>query len=275
MNIALVGYGNFGKKYYKTLKHLKIFNQIIIYTKTKKKNSNLFSLASLKRNKINLGIIATPVETHFKIAKIFLKLRIPIILEKPVSYVPKEVQILNSISKKNKTSVIVNYSDLYNHNYLKIKKKIIKRKNIDQLNIYFKSNNKYNKKSFLPILDWLPHYFAIYFSFFRFYDKIFLKKLKTIKQKNIFSQSFEINLFIKKKNVSNFYFDNITKKKLRKFQLIYNKKKYLYNGYKIERHDITPMERIIHKLYKTKMKKNYINDLPKSIKIHKAIEKLL
>ena len=70
MNIALVGYGNFGKKYYKTLKKLKIFNQIIIYSKIKK-NTNLFSLDSLKRNKINLGIVATPVETHFKIAKIF------------------------------------------------------------------------------------------------------------------------------------------------------------------------------------------------------------
>ena len=92
MNIALVGYGNFGKKYYKTLKKLKIFNQIIIYSKNKKKNTNLFSLDSLKRNKINLGIVATPVETHFKIAKIFLKLKIPIILEKPVSNITKEVQ---------------------------------------------------------------------------------------------------------------------------------------------------------------------------------------
>ena len=275
MNIALVGYGNFGKKYYKTLKKLKIFNQIIIYSKNKKKNSNLLSLESLKRNKINLGIVATPVETHFKIAKIFLKLKIPIILEKPVSNITKEVQTLNSISKKNKTSVIVNYSDLYNYNYLKIKKKINKKKNIDQLDIYFKSDNKYNKKSFLPILDWLPHYFSIYFSFFHFYDQIFLKKLKTVKKKNIFSQSFEINLFIKKKNVSNFYFDNIKKKKLRKFRLIYNKKSYLYNGYKTEKHEITPMERIIYKLYNSKIKKIYINDLTKSIKIHKAIEKLI
>lgn len=49
MNIALVGYGNFGKKYYKTLKQLKIFNKIFIYRKNKKKNSSLFSVASLKK----------------------------------------------------------------------------------------------------------------------------------------------------------------------------------------------------------------------------------
>ena len=123
MNIALVGYGNFGKKYYKTLHNLKIFNKIIIYTKNKKKNTNLLSLDSLKRNNIGVAVIVTPVETHFKIAKIFLNLKIPIILEKPVTNTTKEIQILNLISKKNKTSVIVNYSDLYNHNYLKLKKK--------------------------------------------------------------------------------------------------------------------------------------------------------
>ena len=122
MNIALVGYGNFGKKYYKTLSQLKLFNKIFIYRKNKKKNSNLLSIASLRKNKVNLGIVATPVETHFKIAQIFLKLKIPIILEKPVSNITKDVQTLNSISKKNKTTVIVNYSDLYNYNYLKIKK---------------------------------------------------------------------------------------------------------------------------------------------------------
>ena len=123
MNIALVGYGNFGKKYYKTLKQIKLFKNIVIYRKNKKKNSHLLSVNSLKKNKIDLAIIVTPIETHFKITKIFLNLKIPIILEKPVSKKTEEIQKLNEISKKNKTSVIVNYSDLYNHNYLEIKKK--------------------------------------------------------------------------------------------------------------------------------------------------------
>ena len=146
MNIALVGYGSFGRKYYETLNQLKIFNKIIVYRRNKKKNSRLLSVESLKNNKINLGIVATPVETHFKIAKIFLKLKIPIILEKPVSNKTEEVHKLNLLSKKNKTSVIINYSDLYNYNYLKIKKKI--KKNVSQLNINFKSNNEYKKKVF-------------------------------------------------------------------------------------------------------------------------------
>lgn len=275
MNIALVGYGNFGKKYYKTLKQIKLFKNIIIYRKNKKKNSNLLSVYSLKKNKIDLAIIVTPVKTHFKITKIFLNLKIPVILEKPVSNKTEEVKKLNKISKKNRTSVIVNYSDLYNYNYLKIIKKISKKKVINKLNINFKSDNKYLKKKIQPILDWLPHFFAIYFSFFNSYDRLILKKLKTIKLKNTFSQLFEINIFIKNKNISNFYFSNIFKKRVRKFKLIYNKKTYLYNGYKIEKNKPTPMEKIIFKLYNSKIKKKYINDLPKSVKIHKAIDKLI
>ena len=37
MNIALVGYGKFGKKYFNTLKNLDIFENILIYRKKKKK----------------------------------------------------------------------------------------------------------------------------------------------------------------------------------------------------------------------------------------------
>ena len=121
----------------------------------------------------------------------------------------------------------------------------------------------------------MPHYLAIYFSFFNSLDKIILKKIKTIKFNNSFSQSFEINLFVKNKNVSNFYFNNIKKKKIRKFKLIYNKKIYLYDAYKLDKNKQTPLQKIIYKLYYSKIKKNYINDLAKSVRIHKAIDKLI
>ena len=121
----------------------------------------------------------------------------------------------------------------------------------------------------------MPHYLAIYFSFFNFLNKIILKKIKKIKFNNSFSQSFEINLFVKNKNVSNFYFNNIKKKKIRKFKLIYNKKIYLYDAYKLDKNKQTPLQKIIYKLYYSKIKKNYINDLAKSVRIHKAIDKLI
>ena len=183
MNIALVGYGKFGKKYFNTLKNLDIFENILIYRK--KKNFKILTKSSLISNKIDLGIIVTPVDTHFKIASIFLNSKIPIILEKPVSNKINEINELNKISKKNKTSVIVNYSDLYNQNFINIKKESKKEK-IKELNIHFKTKNKYYYKTTSPILDWLPHFFAIYFNFFKNFDKITIKKFKEKYQKNLY-----------------------------------------------------------------------------------------
>lgn len=275
MNVALVGYGNFGKKYYQTLKKSKLYKNIYIYRKNKKINSNFLTLSSLKKNKIDVAIVVTPIETHYKIAKLFLNLNIPIILEKPVSKEISEIEKLNLLSRKKRISVIVNYSDLFNQNYLNIKKKIINRKKIKQLNINFKSTVNYTNKNFLPILDWLPHYFAIYFSFFNSFSKVSLKKLVTVESNKTFSQFFEINIFKDKKNISNFYFNNILKKKVRKFELLYNNKKILYDGYKIKKKEDSPLELILKKLYYSKSKKKYFNDLTKSIKIHRAINKLI
>ena len=102
MNVALVGYGNFGKKYYHKIKKIKLYKKKIIYRKNKKKNFNLLSASSLKKNKIDVAIIVTPIETHYKIAKFFLNLNIPIILEKPVSKKIREIKELN-IFKKEKS----------------------------------------------------------------------------------------------------------------------------------------------------------------------------
>ena len=91
----------------------------------------------------------------------------------------------------------------------------------------------------------------------------------------MFSQSFEINIFKGNKNTSNFYFSNIIKKKIRKFELFYGNKKILYNGYKIKKDTPSPLERVVLKLYYSKLKKKYFNDLTKSIKIHNAINQLI
>ena len=274
MNIALVGYGKFGKKYFNTLKNLDIFENILIYRKRKKKNFKILTKSSLTSNKIDLGIIVTPVDTHFKIASMFLNSKIPIVLEKPVSNKINEIQELNKISKKNKTSVIVNYSDLYNQNFIDIKKEAKKEK-IKKLNIHFKTKNKYYYKKSSPILDWLPHFFAIYFNFFKNFDKFTIKKFKEkISKKHIF-QSIIINLFIKNKNISNFYFNNNLNQKIRKFKLSCSNNQYLYNGYSKRINTKTPMEKIIFKLHQSKLKKKYINDLPISLKIQKAINKLI
>ena len=44
LNIALVGYGRFGKKYYKTLKKLNLSNKTIIFRRDNKKTMSKFQV---------------------------------------------------------------------------------------------------------------------------------------------------------------------------------------------------------------------------------------
>ena len=70
------------------------------------------------------------------------------------------------LSKKNKTSVLVNHSDLFNENFkflLLKKKKIGKIKFIDAK--FGRFSKQYKKKNEFPYKDWLPHPLALIFKF--------------------------------------------------------------------------------------------------------------
>ena len=80
LKVILVGLGSFGKKYFKELHKNKKYDIIEIYRKkVKKKTYNGIPVFYFKNliqkipQNIDLAIIVTPVETHFKIAKIFIE----------------------------------------------------------------------------------------------------------------------------------------------------------------------------------------------------------
>ena len=81
LKIALIGYGRFGKKYFKEIKKLKKFNLVVIFVKNKiiKKSFAKFTADKISKYNLDGAIIATPPNTHLVIAKEFLKKRIPII----------------------------------------------------------------------------------------------------------------------------------------------------------------------------------------------------
>jgi len=83
INLALVGFGKFGKKYYQNIKIDKRFDLKVIFKKSPKnlnKISRKFSIQEIKKNNIQAAIICTPVGTHYKLAKIFITKNILIIL---------------------------------------------------------------------------------------------------------------------------------------------------------------------------------------------------
>ena len=83
--ILLIGFGSIGKRYAEIINKKK---KLYIYDLYKKKDSRynfLSDLKNLDRLQLTHIIIATPPDTHVKIAKSVLYLRLPILIEKPLS----------------------------------------------------------------------------------------------------------------------------------------------------------------------------------------------
>ena len=156
MNIALVGFGRFGKKYYKNIIKNRKFNLKTVFRKKNISKNKIFKKISIKNideNNLKLAVIATPVETHYNIAKLFINNRCSIILEKPSANKIKYIKNLIELSKKRKVSVLVNHSDLYNGdlNFLMSKIKSIGKINYIEAN-FGKFSHQYKKKSSITII---------------------------------------------------------------------------------------------------------------------------
>ena len=97
ISFGLVGYGKWGKILGKTISQI---GKIHFISNTKKTYKN--------KKKIDWCFIATNDATHYKIAKYFLKKKIPVICEKPLSRNIKESRELIELSKKYKTNLFIN-----------------------------------------------------------------------------------------------------------------------------------------------------------------------
>mgnify|MGYP001319935873 CR=1 FL=1 len=290
LNIALVGFGRFGKKYYKLLKKNQNFFLKAIYRK-KKFNKNIFqklSASSLRQNKIKAAIICTPIDTHFHLANFFIKKRIPIILEKPAAKNLSEIKKLIVLSKNYKSTVLINHSDLFNNNLNFLISSI---KNIGKIEFieakFGKFNKSYKNKKFLPFNDWLPHPLAIILTIINKIEKIeMIKNDMNFKQKSIFQ---DLILSFQNKNKLNgkIYFSNKFKKKKRQV-IIYGKKGLIhYNGYDFSNNFIkvkkkiyptkkhsSPMQNLLEIFYRLVLKKRFRSDLKLSYEIEKILDKI-
>ena len=135
--VAIIGYGYWGPKLARNVQNSNYFNVKYIVDKSKKNLSNAkinFPLANLytnytlvKKNSVDLVVIASPTKSHFIIAKYFLK-NTNVLVEKPLSMSLREVRLLEEISKKNKKLLFVDYPFLFSGSIDYIKKIIQSRK---------------------------------------------------------------------------------------------------------------------------------------------------
>ena len=164
INIALIGYGNWGKKIYKNLKKISLIN-LEVYTKKSvnmEKNFKIINkITNLNLNKFDGIVCATNAKVHEKIAVLCIKNNTPVFIEKPIS---KDFNFFKEpiIKSKKKKLLIVNYIYL---KYLIYKKFLPNFKKTKKVILIFGSTN--GKKDFRIIKwEWLTHIFAIVVFFF-------------------------------------------------------------------------------------------------------------
>jgi len=132
LKLALIGAGNWGKKYLTTVKSFKDCRIKYLCVKSSDtlksikgeyvKTTNYKDL--FKYSDIDGIIIATPNSTHFKIAYEFLKRGYNLLIEKPMLESYSESLRLKSIQKITKARVIVGHTYLFDPAYIKMKKMI-------------------------------------------------------------------------------------------------------------------------------------------------------
>jgi len=116
MTIALIGLGNWGKNHLRVLKKLNLLAgvyEINPKIKNSKKYSNIVFFNKKEdiaiNEKIKAVIISTPAETHYEVAKFFLKNGKHVLLEKPMCINYTDALKLHKISKKNKKILMVGH----------------------------------------------------------------------------------------------------------------------------------------------------------------------
>jgi len=239
INVGLIGYGRYGKKYYSNLITDKNFKLIKILRKSKKKTNNIFTnnkKVFFKIKNINLYIIASPTTSHYEYLKTALIKKKHIIIEKPlVSKFNEFIKIEKKI-KKSKQIILINHTDLYVDAYLKLKKEINKIGEIKSVKLVYGKIDPYylrniNSKYKLPHFEWLPHPLAIIIDLFK--DQNF--EIKLNEKRKIYNKKLYQNLKIlfsgKKINIK-INFSNNFKTRKRNLEIIGTKGSLFYEGYK-------------------------------------------
>jgi hypothetical protein len=188
-SVGVVGKGNWGKKVIKTLKKYSSVKYIV------GKNTNYKKCST----DIDWVFILTPNETHYNICKFFLKKRINVFCEKPLTSNLKQANRLYKLAKKNKVFLYVDDIELFKN------KKII-----------FSSNNfirreKKDKGSNYSLIERLFYHDA-----YLIYNKVKNRKIK-IKKQNHSDLKFQLNFGHK---IVNFFYSVKSKTRIHKINNI-------------------------------------------------------
>jgi predicted dehydrogenase len=225
--VGIIGQGKMGKIYIKEISENKKFTITEIITKKKIINNPRIINLFLKK-KIDLIIIATPINTHYKYLKLAIMAKKNIIIEKPIVKNFNELNKLMILIKNYKKKIFIHHNDLLNLENIKFLKKKQNHKLITKILMKF---GKFEKNSYKnPHIDWLPHPMSIIYSFFGDPEKFEISKYEKETKNNFFFE--KLNLFFTYKKLKILvYFSNKFKKPFKKITFFKKADKLEYDGY--------------------------------------------
>jgi len=126
LRVGVIGIGKLGSIHLRIYKEIKEIENIYLVDTDRLKLENYPDHTSFGdyrklQDKVDLVSIATPTTSHFEVAKFFLKNRIPVLVEKPLTQNTKEAEELLSLARKKRTLLFVGHVERYNSAYLAVK----------------------------------------------------------------------------------------------------------------------------------------------------------
>ena len=160
--LGIIGIGNWGKNLVRELSKIHCIKKC-------SSNGNLKNIRWLKKNypsiqyvsdskeifadkEINAVIIATPINTHYKLAKKALLSKKHVFVEKPISTNLSEAQELIEIAKKNNLLLFVGHIFIFNEIFKKLIQ-ISNRENITHLNFLWNKFGTFDEDIFLNLIS--------------------------------------------------------------------------------------------------------------------------
>ena len=285
INVGLIGYGRYGKKYYKNLISNKNFKIIKVLRRSKRKINDIFTNSPkkfFKLNNIDLYIIASPTETHYEYLKNVINKKKHIIIEKPFVFKLNEFIEIKKKIKDYKKIILINHTDLHINSFMNIKQKINKIGKIKLVKLNYGKDDPYLLKNIkskynLPHFEWLPHPIAIIINLFKDQNyKIQLKERRKIVNKRL-EQNLKV-IFLGKNFPIEIKFSNCYKIKKRNIEIKGEKSDLIFRGYNKKKSyikknnkllflktlEVDPIKNLLN-CFLLKLNKNKFNDDRKSI----------
>ena len=184
MNVGLVGFGKWGKILKKNIEQ---FSQIKFISNTKKTYK--------VKKKIDWCFVATNDQSHYKIVNYFLKKKINVFCEKPLTRNLKQAKKLINLAKKNNVYLYIDHVEN------------LKKKKITLKKVNFITRTKKSKELITDVL-WKLFYHDLYLLYNHLYKKKLIVKLLLKEEKKI---KFQISV---PKKTFIFYYDLDNDKKM-------------------------------------------------------------